>query len=99
MTPTAEYISLAQLSAISGLSASTLRRRIKDGSLPVIQPGGRRSRLLFRRDVLDTLSAVAREATSTSASSGEETPGDDPTIPAVQPLPGPRPRWTRTHAI
>jgi hypothetical protein len=94
---TPEYISITKLSAISGLSVSTLRRRVKDGSLPVIQPGGRRSRLLFRRDVLDTLSTVAHESTSTPAPSAEEAPCEDPTTPAVQPLPGPRPRWTRSH--
>lgn len=95
MKPQAEYVSIAQLSAISGLSVSTLRRRLKDGSLPFLQPGGTRSRLLFRRDVLDTLARPAGEPVSAQSTARQAVCPESVTPEASLALPGPRPRWMR----
>src|SRR5213078_4633777 len=47
------YLTYDELSKITGISLSTLRRRVKDGSIPCIQPGGPRTRVVFPLDVLD----------------------------------------------
>ena len=46
---TSAYLSYGELSARTGLSLSTLRRRVKDGSLPCIQLGGPRSREFYKQ--------------------------------------------------
>ena len=51
-------LTLTELADLSGLSLSTLRRRVKDGSIPVIQPGGAGKKLLFVPAVLNSLSAA-----------------------------------------
>lgn len=58
-------LNLKELAAESGLSISTLRRRVKDGSIAVIQAGGSGKKLLFLPTVLDELSAF--RATDTPA--------------------------------
>ncbi|MHB9050013.1 MAG: helix-turn-helix transcriptional regulator [Pirellulales bacterium] len=49
-----QYLSLREFQKATGLSESTIRRRVKDGSLLVHQPGGKRKKLLFPRDALVT---------------------------------------------
>lgn len=89
-----EYITIYELSAIGGLSVSTLRRRVRDGSLPFIQLGGSRSRLLFRRDVLDRLADPAGAPPAQAADAPAH--DDDANRPQpARPLSGPRPRWQR----
>jgi excisionase family DNA binding protein len=86
-----EYLSLAQFSTYSGLSQSTLRRRIRDGSLPAIQPGGPGTRLVIPRDALDRLRRQP------PLLGGGSEGGPRAALPATsdQPrhLPGPRPSW------
>lgn len=87
-----EYFTIRELSEVSGLSESTLRRRIEDGSLPVIQPGGRRTRMLFATDVLDT---IADRLQTTPDLTGTNSIESD-TPPLAKPSKtkrGPRPRW------
>lgn len=87
------YISITELSAIGGLSVSALRRRVRDGSLPFIQPGGPRSRLLFRRDVLDRL---ADPGSPPALAADAPAHDDDANSPQpARPLSGPRPRRLR----
>lgn len=50
-----QALTINQLQQATGLSISTLRRRVKDGSLPVIQAGGRGKKLLFPVTVLEEL--------------------------------------------
>jgi hypothetical protein len=88
------YISIQDLSEISGLSVSTLRRRVLDGSLVAAQPGGRRTRLLFPIDILDRLMPTKDQAvtatftvkTDLSAVAGTQ-----------ESIPGPKPKWTRSQ--
>lgn len=94
MSTEKKYLSLDELSAVSGLSASTLRRRVRDGTLPVIQPGGRRTRLLFRIDVLEKIGQSGQQPSDLSGSNDRLEAISDPMQEPVYPkLPGPRPRW------
>jgi excisionase family DNA binding protein len=52
-TPEPAYLSYRQLSARTGLSVSTLRRRVRDGTLQYFQPGGSRTRIIFAADVVE----------------------------------------------
>ncbi len=54
-------IKLKDVCQMTGLSASTIRRRVRDGSLPAVQLGGRGCRLLF------DLVAIQGLASSSSA--------------------------------
>jgi excisionase family DNA binding protein len=80
---------LAELCELSGLSESTIRRRVKDGSLPAFQPGGHRKRLLFPVDVLD------RVGSGPTTVVAERVIATDPSIPpqAAEPPAGTKPRW------
>jgi hypothetical protein len=95
MAPLPTYLSLAEFSALSGLSVTTLRRRIKDGSLPYRQLGGRRHRLLIPRDALETLNQPV-DSSCGPCQPDEERNGPTQHISAApHELPGPRPRWTQ----
>jgi hypothetical protein len=75
-----QFLKIREFSRISGLSVSTIRRRVRDGSIPAIQPGGAGKVILFARDAL--------ERQSSPPTSGENTP----TPKKI--LPGRRPSWT-----
>jgi|SRR5579863_2396394 len=92
MSSDVQFVSVAEFSKLSGLSPSTIRRRIDDGSLPKVQLGGPGMRLLIRRDALDLLTTRASDpgAENQPINSGS---GPAPTKPPAQ-LPGPQPRWT-----
>src|SRR5689334_18098783 len=49
-----EYVTLAELARASGLAQVTLRRYVKNGRIKAYQPGGKRARLLFRPDALES---------------------------------------------
>lgn len=74
-----------ELSRRTGLSISTLRRRVKDGTIPFLQPGSRRSRIVFPIDIVERLLACV--------------PAPAPSAPRPkQNARGPRPKWKRrTH--
>jgi len=73
---------------MTGLSSATFWRRVHDGSIPIWQPGGRRTRVLIPIEALQT----------------GRMPGATPipaAAQAAQPAPlqrhGPAPRWLRDH--
>lgn len=76
------YLSLAELSEATGLSKSTLIRRFKEGKLPGYQPGGPRTRIVFRSNALEL--AVQPELQEPS-----------PSTTKSPRLSGPSPRWAR----
>ena len=80
-----QTLTLKQLQVATGLSISTLRRRVKDGSIPVIQPGGRGKKLLFPVAVLDEL-CIRHGAQSNSSNQPERSAsgsvGQDTPLPA-----------------
>jgi hypothetical protein len=88
------FLSIAELALKSGLSVSTIDRLVKDGIIPVIQPGGRRKRKLFCADVLEQLASqttpsASRPQTSSSPTSCESAHQDNAPVQ----IPGPRPKW------
>jgi excisionase family DNA binding protein len=79
-------LSIKELSAHTGLSESTIRRRVKDGTLPFIQPGGPRTRVVFPADIQERLLSSAEPTTKST----EGQPSIDSSPPAKR---GPRPKW------
>lgn len=59
-----EALSPKEFVAKSGLSLATVRRYLRDGRLPSIQPGGRRCRVLIPASALALVSAVNAEPRS-----------------------------------
>ena len=81
---------MVEAAAILGVSVSTVRRRIRDGSLPCLQLGGRGHRICIPHDALIVPSRRERMGS------------DEPAEPAdrsldhmhqAERLPGPAPRW------
>jgi hypothetical protein len=50
-----KYLTLKQLSDVSGLPAITIRRYVKSGRIVAFQPGGVGAKLLFPPDALEVL--------------------------------------------
>ncbi len=78
-----EFLSIPQFVALSGLSPSTVRRRVRDRSLASYQPGGKGKKVLIPRDALDRPTVPATNEVA-------------PSQPPKQPLAtrrGPRPGW------
>ena len=92
--PMQRYISIQDLSEISGLSVSTLRRRVLDGSLAAAQPGGRRTRLLFPVDILDRLMPTKDQAATEPLA---VTTDFSAVARTQESIPGPKPKWTRSQ--
>jgi len=96
---TRQTLTIEELERISGLSVSTLRRRIADGSLPVIQPGGHRTRMAFLRNVLELLSQPCRRIPEPASAETLEQPApaqdkaEKPNSGPDKPIPGRRPKW------
>jgi excisionase family DNA binding protein len=90
-----DYFTTQELALHSGLSLSTVNRRAQDGSIPSIQPGGPRSRRLFRRDVLDALEKRAAEPIPQQPPARQDTSSSSAAPEGPDRLPGRRPRWKR----
>lgn len=79
------YLSIEEFSECTGLSPSTIRRRIADGKIPIWQPGGTGTRLLILNDFLNRESSQinpeSREATAPVSRKSREK------------LAGPVPKW------
>ena len=86
--PAAAFVSPAEYAARTGLSRATVTRRLKDGALPRLQPGGPRTRVLI------PVAALAPPA----AAPGKTLSCERPAAPPARPR-GPKPKWTRppTH--
>lgn len=76
------YLTIEEMSALTTLSVSTLRRLVKKGAITTYQPGGSRHRMLFPPDAIEQ---VARAQQSASA---EETDSAE-----TKPQRGRRPKW------
>jgi excisionase family DNA binding protein len=86
-SPLPRYLTIEEFSHLSTLSIPTLRRLVKKGALPVIQPGGPRTRMLFRADALEQPTHAPTDPRSGNDSAAEE--------PVKNKLPGPKPQWQR----
>jgi len=87
VTRNQDFLSVEEFSLASSLSASTIRRRIKEGTLPVWQPGGPGTRVLLAASLLTQASEIPRQVASSPAS--ESRPASS------RRLPGPRLPWKR----
>ena len=76
--PPPHYLTIQELSRTTGFSVSQLRRLVRKGVIPALQPGGKGGKLLFRPDALEACAAGMPD-TSTPARRGQ--------------LSGPAPRW------
>lgn len=92
---TRRALTIAELNRLSGLSISTLRRRVADGSLPVIQPGGPRTRMTFLPNVLEALSQPRRPIARAVPTENPKPVLSEGKI--SKPIPGPPPRWQQRH--
>lgn len=61
------YLTFDEFERSVPLSVSTIRRRLKDGSIPYIQPGGRGHSVLIREDALDVSCQVKPAESSEQA--------------------------------
>lgn len=73
-------LTIQELSNRSGVPVVTLRRWVRQGRIPYLQPAGHGGRLLFQPDALGR-SQVQSTAQQTSA---------------TPPLSGPQPKWTQS---
>jgi hypothetical protein len=87
------YLSLKELSELSGFSESTLRRRMKDGTLRPIQPGGPGTRMAFRYDVLEQLAAPAPLDSGRAHEGAHAALAESSDRRPLAHIPGPRPKW------
>ncbi|HLJ92173.1 MAG TPA: helix-turn-helix domain-containing protein [Gemmataceae bacterium] len=78
------YLTIQELSARTTLSVSTLRRLLKKGKLVGHQPGGPRTRIVFRPDAIEQ---------ATTAMVADATGVPPHPQPVSIPQHGPRPKW------
>lgn len=85
-----KYLTYEDLHAVTGISLSTLRRRVKAGQIPYFQPGGSRTRVAFPPDVVERL-------LKSQGLDLNQCPPVTKTTESPPPLklrpPGPRPKW------
>ncbi len=81
--PLPRYLDIREFAVVTKLSASTIRRLVKAGSIKAIQPGGKGHRMLFR------LSSLEQSQMLPDRASEEKPTAKTPSRPAS----GPRPRW------
>lgn len=94
---TRQTLTIEELERLSGLSLSTLRRRIADGSLPVIQPGGHRTRMAFLPNVLELLSQPRRRVSDPASAETFKVATPPPQEKGEKPISGPLPKWRRRN--
>lgn len=91
------YLSPEEFCQLTGWSDSTVRRRLKYGSLPAVQPGGPRTMWLIDAEAFQN-----RQQDCAHGAAAPQIPNQQPSADqqADQPrpvarLPGPRPGWQR----
>lgn len=90
-----EYLSPHEFGVMSSLSLATIRRYLRDGRLPSIQPGGPRCRVLIPGTALEAfLAAKHIEGSRKTERSPTVT---KPTYIPSKPLPGPKPNWQQNR--
>jgi excisionase family DNA binding protein len=87
------FVGVEEFAERSLLSVSTVRRRINDGSLPYVQPGGFRTRILIPADALTALLHGSQQGSTASEPRREYSSNSSEVTP--ERLPGPEPRWAR----
>ena len=98
------YLTFDEFKGRVPLSASTIRRRLKDGSIPYIQPGGKGHTVLIREDALDVSCQVKPAESSELAGVGQAVKTAEAGQAVVMPpkkrrFSGPRPKWKIRDAL
>ncbi|MEQ8854387.1 helix-turn-helix domain-containing protein [Gimesia sp.] len=83
---TSDLLSIEELSTIISLSISTIRRRIRDGSIPAIQPGGKGTKLLIPKEWVNQQATISKSSRLEPSSSGRH---------QRICISGPTPRWKK----
>ena len=102
------YTDIVGLVARTGLSISTINRLKKRGKIPFYQPGGKRSRVLFPSDAIETAAdsqtpaitptpVIEQDALNLRQPDTSEGAIVLSPVSDTSRLPGPMPRWRR-HA-
>lgn len=76
-----------EVARLTGLSIPTIRRYLKDGRLPKVQPGGRRCRVLIPRSAIESIGLPVAQAAKEDAWQDENTGATDSTPKSHGPLP------------
>ena len=84
-----EFVTPSELSQITGLSMSTVRRYLADGRLPKFQPGGCGGRVLIPTRALGALASASHP----HPFSNEQQSRDAAAETEAPKLPGPTPKW------
>jgi hypothetical protein len=90
-----KFRSPQEYAAITGLSLSTVHRRLKRNQIPKFQPGGPGSRVLIP---VDEMPLLPPEKKCSASDTPPAAPQGSPTasVAEVPPRPrGPKPRWLR----
>jgi excisionase family DNA binding protein len=82
------YLTIHELAASTTLSVSTLRRLLKKGKLVGHQPGGPRTRIVFRPDAIEQVVTAMTEAAT------DEPPHQEAANARQH---GPRPKWQQAR--
>ena len=83
-------LSYEEVRAQTGLSLSTLRRRVQEGTVPFMQPGGPRTRVFFPPDIVERLLQQAQREPAPSPAALPFQAATDATAHR-----GPKPKWMR----
>lgn len=83
-----DYLNLAEVSARIKLSESTIRRYVRKGRIPYLQPGGEGGRLRFPPDCLERLNDLTNNEATTALGSSPKLKNK-----RKRPLSGRRPKW------
>ncbi|KAA0134462.1 helix-turn-helix domain-containing protein [Gimesia chilikensis] len=81
-----DLLSIEEVSDIISLSISTIRRRIRDGSIPAIQPGGKGTKLLIPKEWINQQATTPQSSRLEPSSSGRH---------QRKSISGPPPRWKK----
>ena len=91
MSSTKPNLSPAEFAEWSGLSVSTVRRRIKDGSIDSEQLGGFRKRIFIPMDAPQQ--SQSNHCPNGARDDCNESGGTNENTPQTENVPGPRPKW------
>jgi excisionase family DNA binding protein len=89
---TKRFVGVDEAATFLGLSVSTIRRRIADGTLPTLQPGGRRKKILVD---IGSLTAITAAGPPELARLAVPLETNVTAVPAPTRRHGPPPRWRR----
>ena len=89
--PDQGFLSPAEFAQLTGLSMATVRRYLRDGRVPKIQPGGARCRVLIPRAALELHLCPSTESDESIGLPAAEIRDDSNRDKRRH---GPAPRWT-----